>query len=102
MDIRDRPSWPRARAGKSGGALRRSMSAASAAWQARLRLQRRNNLVIAGTLSAFCAAAYTYTASAVGRDDLDVALAKREAARAAAPPPPPPPPPPPKKRFYFF
>ena len=74
----------------------------SDAWQARLRARRNNNVAVAGTLAVFCLGAYAYTARSVGRDDLDVALAKREAAKAAAPPPPPPPPPPKKKRFWLF
>ncbi len=39
-----------------------------------------SNALIAGTLGAFCVGVYTYTMRAVGRDDLDVAVAKREAA----------------------
>ena len=75
----------------------------SDAWQAHLRARRNNNVAVAGTLAVFCLGAYAYTARSVGRDDLDVALAKREAAKAAAPPPPPPPPPvAKKKRFFFF
>ena len=43
------------------------------------------NLVVAGSLGAFCIGAYTYTMRAVGRDDMDDAIAKREAAIAPAP-----------------
>jgi hypothetical protein len=42
------------------------------------------NLVVAGSLGAFCVGAYTYTMRAVGRDDLDVAIAKRDAAKESA------------------
>jgi hypothetical protein len=41
------------------------------------------NLVVAGSLGAFCLGAYTYTMRAVGRDDMDDAIAKREAAKAS-------------------
>ena len=43
------------------------------------------NLVLSGTLAGFVVGAYTYTMRAVGRDDLDVAIARREA--VAVPPP---------------
>jgi hypothetical protein len=42
------------------------------------------NLVVAGSLGAFCLGAYTYTMRAVGRDDLDDAIAKRDAAKGSA------------------
>ena len=48
------------------------------------------NLRVAGSLGAFCVGAYTYTMRAVGRDDLDDAIVKREAAKAAHAAPPPP------------
>jgi len=76
----------------------------NAAMKAHVRASRTSNLAVAGALGSFCLGAYYYTATAVGRDDLDVALAKREAARAAAPPPAPAPAPPAPRRkwFYFF
>ena len=57
----------------------RSMSAAVAS-------KGLTNGLIAGSLFAFCAGVYVYTMNAVGRDDLDVAVAKREAAAPAVAP----------------
>ena len=47
------------------------------------------NLLVSGSLGAFCVGAYVYTMRAVGRDDLDGAIAKREAAKASAAAAPP-------------
>ena len=43
------------------------------------------NLVVSGSLGAFVVGAYVYTMRAVGRDDLDVTIAKRDAAKPAPP-----------------
>jgi len=66
-------------AASSHASTPRSMSAAVAS-------KGLTNGLIAGSLFAFCAGVYVYTMNAVGRDDLDVAVAKREAAAPALAP----------------